>query len=170
MTDQAGSTSKFTMSEILFQYNQLASVLGKDTVTSFKNLSAARAALQTLEKTLENQAMETTNAVVEQVGEALDVASTIAAAPTVAVDPKYNSSGKRGPTQGIGVFCKGLIVQGKTNTEILAEVAKFYPTAKTTANCVAYYRAKLILAAKNAAAAAAAAGEGQTAPTEQAAA
>ena len=165
MTDQAGPTSKPTMSEILFQYNQLASVLGKDTVTSFKNLSAARAALQTLE----NQAMETTNAVVEQVGEALDAASTIvAAAPTVAVDPKYNSSGKRGPTQGIGVFCKGLIVQGKTNTEILAEVAKVYPTAKTTANCVAYYRAKLILAAKNVAAAAA--GEGQTAPTEQAAA
>jgi hypothetical protein len=60
---------------------------------------------------------------------------------------KYNSSGKRGPTQGIGAFAKGLIAEGKTNAEILEAITEQFPTAKTTSNCIAYYRSKMAKAA-----------------------
>ena len=133
--------AKQTMSEIIAAYNLLAAEQGKEEVSSFKNLQAARAALKSLESKPMNDQTESTE--VETSGApGLDT-------PTNG-GPKYNSSGKRGPTQGIGAFCKGLIVEGKTNAEILAAVAETFPTAKTTANCVAYYRAKLALAAKKA--------------------
>lgn len=130
--------SKQTMSEILAAYNELAVAQGKDEVSSFKNLSAARAALKSLESNSMTDTPESTE--VETTGApGLDTPSNSG--------PKYNSSGKRGPTQGIGAFCKGLIADGKTNVEILAAVAEQFPTAKTTANCVAYYRAKMAKAA-----------------------
>lgn len=132
--------AKQSMSEIIAAYNNLAQELGVDQVDSFKNLQAARAALQSLEsKTMNDETTEVENS---------GAASLDAPANS---GPKYNSSGKRGPTQGIGAFCKGLIADGKTNAEILAAVAENFPTAKTTANCVAYYRAKMALAAKAAA-------------------
>ena len=53
---------------------------------------------------------------------------------------KYASTDKRGPNQGVGAFCKELIVEGKTNAEVLAAVAEKFPTAKTSKGCVAYYR------------------------------
>lgn len=131
--------AKQTMSEIIAAYNLLAAEQGKEEVSSFKNLQAARAALKSLESKPMND--QTESAEVETSGApGLDTPAN--------GGPKYNSSGKRGPTQGIGAFCKGLIVEGKTNAEILAAVAETFPTAKTTANCVAYYRAKLALAAK----------------------
>ena len=131
--------SKQTMSEIIAAYNALAVEQGKDEVSSFKNLAAARAALKSLEsKPTMNDEVQTEE--VETSGApGLDTPSNGGA--------KYNSSGKRGPTQGIGAFCKGLIAEGKTNVEILAAVAEQFPTAKTTANCVAYYRAKMAKAA-----------------------
>jgi len=127
------------MSEIIAAYNVLAVEQDRDEVSSFKNLAAARAALKSLEsKTMNTETNETNE--------------TDAFDPDVGVSttrgPKYNSSGKRGPTQGIGAFCKGMIADGSTNVEILAAVAEQFPTAKTTANCVAYYRAKMKLAAK----------------------
>lgn len=130
--------SKPTMSEIIAEYNILAAELGKPEVTSFKNLSAARAALKSLESndmtdTNDTAATETTDETTGAPG--LDTPSNSG--------PKYNSTGKRGPTQGIGAFCKGLIAEGKTNPEILAAIAEQFPTAKTSANCVAYYRAKM---------------------------
>lgn len=127
--------SKPTMSEIIAEYNILAAELGKPEVTSFKNLSAARAAL----KSLESNDMTDTN----------DTAATDETTGAPGLDtpsnsgPKYNSTGKRGPTQGIGAFCKGLIAEGKTNPEILEAIAEQFPTAKTSTNCVAYYRAKM---------------------------
>lgn len=129
--------SKQTMSEIIAAYNTLAVEQGKEEVSSFKNLAAARAALKSLEsKPTMNDQVETT----EEVSADEPVNNTSG--------PKYNSAGKRGPTQGIGKFCKELIAEGKTNAEILAAVAEQFPTAKTTANCVAYYRAKMAAAAK----------------------
>lgn len=130
--------SKQTMSEIVAAYNVLAIAQGKEEVSSFKNLSAARAALASLESTPMTNEVETTEVETTEAGnEPVNNTS----------GPKYNSAGKRGPTQGIGAFCKGLITEGKTNAEILVAVAEQFPTAKTTANCVAYYRAKMKLSA-----------------------
>jgi len=53
---------------------------------------------------------------------------------------KYNSSGKRGPNQGIGAFAKEQIVQGKTNQEVLNMINEQFPTARTSMSCIAYYR------------------------------
>ena len=124
------------MSEILAAYNELAVSQGKEEVSSFKNLAAARAALASLEN---NESPQMTEETETSGAPGLDMPSNSG--------PKYNSTGKRGPTQGIGAFCKGLIAEGKTNAEILAAVAEQFPTAKTTANCVAYYRAKMAKAA-----------------------
>ena len=132
---------KQAMSEILAACNELAAAQGKDEVSSFKNLSAARAALKSLESSSMTESTESTKST-----ESTESISTTGApgldTPSNS-GPKYNSSGKRGPTQGIGAFCKSLIAAGKTNTEILAAIAEQFPTAKTTANCVAYYRAKM---------------------------
>ena len=135
--------SKQSMSQALALYNKLAAEQGKEVVTSFKSIAAALAAIKILESKPMNdqsedfQADETTGA------PGLDTPAQ--------GGPKYNSSGKRGPTQGIGKFCKELIAEGKTNAEVLVAVAEQFPTAKTTTNCVAYYRAKMVLAAKAAA-------------------
>ena len=53
---------------------------------------------------------------------------------------KYNSSGKRGPNQGIGAFAKEQIAQGKTNQEVLNMISEQFPTARTSMSCIAYYR------------------------------
>ena len=124
------------MSEIIAAYNVLAVEQDRDEVSSFKNLAAARAAL----KSLESKSMNTETNEADAFDPDAGVNNT--------AGPKYNSSGKRGPTQGIGAFCKGMIADGSTNAEILAAIAEQFPTAKTTANCVAYYRAKMKLAAK----------------------
>lgn len=129
--------TKQTMSEIIAAYNDLATAQSKPTADSFKNLSAARAALKSLES---NTMTEQTESQESQEAETTGAPGLDTPTPS---GPKYDSSAKRGPTQGVGVFCKGLIAEGKTNAEILAAVAVQFPTAKTTANCVAYYRTKM---------------------------
>lgn len=136
--------TKQTMSEIVAAYNKLAVAQGKDEVSSFKNLSAARAALKSLES---NTMTEQTETQVEDQATAEETTGAPGLDTPSNGGAKYNSSAKRGPTQGIGAFCKGLIAEGKTNVEILAAVAESFPTAKTTSNCVAYYRAKMAKAA-----------------------
>ena len=45
---------------------------------------------------------------------------------------------------GVGSFCKDKILNSNwTNKEILEEVLKVYPTAKTTYACIAWYRSDL---------------------------
>ena len=158
--------TKMSMSETMAKHNELAARLGVKPVTNFKSLSAARAALNTLENRM-NQEASTNEAPFDTTTEAT---APEGPAPIATSDAKYNSSGKRGPTQGIGAFCKELIVEGKTNAEILAAVAEKFPTAKTTTNCVAYYRAKLIKAAKEAAAPVTTPDADSPAPTEEVAA
>jgi len=142
--------SKQTMSEIVAAYNILAAEQGKDEVSSFKNLQAARAALKSLESKPMTDTPESTEVETSDTPESTEVETS----DTPGLDTpgnsgdKYNSAAKRGPTQGIGAFCKGLIAGGKSNAEILAAVTAQFPTAKTTANCVAFYRAKMALAAK----------------------
>jgi hypothetical protein len=53
---------------------------------------------------------------------------------------KYNSSGKRGPNQGVGAFVKALIAKGQDNATVLAAVKGQFPDAKTTTGCIAFYR------------------------------
>ena len=133
---------KMSMSQLIAMHNELAAKLGVGEETSFKNLAAARAAVTNLESKM-NQATDPLDG----------VESTVVDGEAVA--PKnnqvYNSSGKRGPTQGIGAYAKERILAGKTNPEILAEIAERFPSAKTTAGCIAYYRTALAKGPKKAA-------------------
>ena len=117
---------KMSMSELIARYNAVAATKGVEPVTEFKNLAAARTAVQSLE---EGKTMTETTTVATEAG----------AAPADA--QKYNSSGKRGPNQGVGEFAKGLIKDGKPNADVLAAVKEKFPGAKTTMGCIAYYRA-----------------------------
>jgi len=109
-----------TMDEVIDAHNKLATEQGKPTVGTFKSLKAARAALVKLQTP---------------------------AAPKEVKERSPNAV-ERGPVQGIGVFCKQQIIEGRTNKEILEMIAEQYPSAKTTGACVAYYRSKLVLAGK----------------------
>ena len=52
------------------------------------------------------------------------------------------TSVERGP-RGIGALAKNLILEGKTNEEIMAEVVAMYPTNATNINCINWYRNQL---------------------------
>lgn len=108
---------KMTMSELIVKHNELNPA---SPVTEFKNLAAARKAVEALENPGATPAE----------GEA----------PATGDTQKYNSSGKRGPTQGVGAFAKEQIAAGKNNAEVLEAVKAQFPTAKTTTSCIAYYR------------------------------
>ena len=126
MTD----TSKMGMTALIALYNEKAAALGKEAATEFKTTKAAREAIAALDANPETEA---------------------SGAPVLVPagdNSKYASTGKRGPNQGVGAFCKELIVEGKTNAEVLEAVAVKFPTAKTSKGCVAYYRTKLAAAAK----------------------
>ena len=53
---------------------------------------------------------------------------------------KYNSSGKRGPTQGVGEYAKSLLKTGMSSKDVLTKVLERFPTAKTSMGCIAYYK------------------------------
>jgi len=129
---------KMTMSELLARYNKLAGDLGQDAVTEFKNLAAARTAVETLEKKMERALNPST------VTDGMTPTGTTAN-PAAA---KYNSSGKRGPNQGVGAYAKELIVKGMDNKSALTAVLAKFPNAKTTTNCIGYYRTALTKAGK----------------------
>jgi hypothetical protein len=119
---------KMSMSELIARFNAVAATKNVTEVTEFKNLAAARAAVSALEQ----GPTVTTDTFVKD-----DADTTVPATDGA----KYNSSGKRGPNQGVGEFAKGLIVEGKTNPEVLEAVKSKFPGAKTTMGCIAYYRA-----------------------------
>lgn len=136
---------KLSMSELISMHNELADKLGVAQETSFKNLAAARTAVANLETKMENVTNDTTAEDVQDTR--IDVPSDPAGSmPPVAANPdkaKYNSSGKRGPTQGVGEYAKQLITQGLDNATVLAEVMKKFPSAKTSKGCIAFYRTAL---------------------------
>lgn len=117
---------KLSMSELIARYNAIASSRGIATVTEFKNLAAARAAVTQLE---EGKTMTETVATAES-QEALTTDAK-----------KYNSAGKRGPNQGVGEYAKNMIRDGADNKTVLEAIKVQFPAAKTTMGCVAYYRA-----------------------------
>jgi hypothetical protein len=119
-----------SMSELIHRHNELANQLGGPNVTEFKNLAAARAAVETLEKKLENPMSDTTNTTTEATAAATDTGDK----------SKYASTDKRGPNQGVGAFAKDLIATGLDNKAVLEAVKTKFPAAKTTTACIAYYR------------------------------
>tara|TARA_R110000868_G_scaffold5782_1_gene33935 strand:- start:14291 stop:14857 length:567 start_codon:yes stop_codon:yes gene_type:complete len=131
---------KLGMTELIAFHNQLAESLGVATETSFKSLGAARNAITTLQsKGTTPMSDETTAVAVET------PAADAAPVATVATDEsqKYNSSGKRGPNQGVGAFAKEQILAGKNNADALKAVLAQFPNAKTTTGCIAFYRTAL---------------------------
>ena len=108
---------EMTMEEMIEHHNELATELGKPTVESFKSLKAARAAVVKLTKPVAQKA------------------------PKPSADPEKLG---RGPVQGIGAFSKALLLEGKTNKEVLEAVQEQFPTAKTSISCISYYRSKLV--------------------------
>jgi len=136
---------KLGMTELIAYHNELASFLGVATETSFKSLGAARTAIINLESKKLAMNTETT---VESTESPIEGSAPVAAvtATTSLIsnsDQKYNSTGKRGPNQGVGAFAKELIVAGKSNAEALALVLAKFPNAKTTTGCIAFYRTAL---------------------------
>jgi len=136
---------KLGMTELIAYHNELASSLGVATETSFKSLGAARTAIINLESKKLAMNTETT---VESTESPIEGSAPVAAvtATTSLIsnsDQKYNSTGKRGPNQGVGAFAKELIVAGKSNAEALALVLAKFPNAKTTTGCIAFYRTAL---------------------------
>jgi hypothetical protein len=122
-----------SMSQLIEAYNRLATERGLPNETEFKNLAAARAAITNLE----NSTTMTTETITPD-----DVGTVPAEA--VAGDPsKYSTVGKRGPTQGVGEFAKDLLSKGMATADVLAAVKAQFPTAKTSASCIAYYKAAL---------------------------
>ena len=130
---------KLSMSELIAKHNELASALRLNPVTEFKNLNAARNAVESLEKKMSNTDV---NTVMD--GATPIVEGGVAAPEKSAADiAKYNSTDKRGPNQGVGAFAKEQLVAGKNNADTLAAVIEKFSTAKTTLGCIAYYRTAL---------------------------
>ena len=129
---------KLSMSELIVKHNELADALGVSQETSFKNLAAARNAVANLESKM-NQATNTEDTPFDGGTEVVEGA----AAPTGDKAAKYNSAGKRGPTQGVGAYAKELILEGMDNATVLAAVQDKFPSAKTSKGCIAFYRTAL---------------------------
>lgn len=66
-----------------------------------------------------------------------------AAKPTPTPAKKATAAPVKAKAQGIGAFCMGLIIKGKTNEEVLAAAKQQFPNAATSASSVAWYRNKL---------------------------
>ena len=136
---------KLSMSELIVMHNTLADTLGVAQETSFKNLAAARDAVANLEKKMENTAHAHDRSGDDRRADEMpsDPAGSVGTVHTTVDKSKYNSSGKRGPTQGVGEFAKSLIVQGLDNAAVLAAVMEKFPSAKTSKGCIAFYRTAL---------------------------
>ena len=107
-----------TKEEVVEAYNTLASANDMPTVEDFLSLKHARNEYKALAKSL------------KPVKE-----------PKVPSDPEVLG---RGPVQGVGNYAKELLLSGMANKEVLADVLAQFPSAKTSAACIGYYRTKLV--------------------------
>ena len=126
-----------SMSQLIEAYNVLATEKGVPHETEFKNLAAARAAITSLESKMTDE----TTAVDADPAAATATEGTDGAVSNT--DSKYSTVGKRGPTQGVGEFAKQLLAGGMPTGDVLTKVREQFPTAKTSASCIAYYKAAL---------------------------
>ena len=136
---------KLGMTELIKLHNELAEQLGVATESSFKSLGAARTAIINLESKKLNMNTPTAETTESPLGTTEANVNPDATPPAAKdnTDQKYNSSGKRGPNQGVGAFAKEQILAGKSNAEALAAVLAKFPDAKTTTGCIAFYRTAL---------------------------
>jgi len=132
-----------SMSELIALHNELAEKLGVSTETEFKNLKAARSAVATLESKMEQATNPTTANDAETTAGAAAVEGVTKHVLADSDKQKYNSSGKRGPNQGVGAFSKELILAGLSNADVLTQVIAKFPDAKTSKGCIAFYRTAL---------------------------
>jgi hypothetical protein len=123
MTDETGQANLQTMefTDLLDIYTTRCEELGKEPDDAHKTKEALIEAINALQGGEQQEGGDTS-------GEPSDK------------QQKYNSSGKRGPNQGIGAFAKEQIALGKTNQEVLSMIETQFPTARTSMSCIAYYR------------------------------
>jgi hypothetical protein len=127
-----------SMSQLIEEHNKLAQIVGVPQESEFKNLAAARTAITNLETKM-NQAVE---GGVPADGEQVATPEGDQG-PVSTTDSKYSTVGKRGPTQGVGEYAKELLSGGMATGDVLNAVREKFPTAKTSASCIAYYKAAL---------------------------
>jgi hypothetical protein len=144
MTDHSGKS----MSELIALHNELAVKLRVNPATEFKNLKAARAAVNDLENKMNQATNEGSTETTTTDAGAAAVEGVTKHVLKDADTQKYNSSGKRGPNQGVGAFAKELIVAGLSNADVLTKVMEKFPDAKTSKGCIAFYRTALSKAGK----------------------
>jgi hypothetical protein len=148
--DQA-DLKTMSMSKLIAHYNTLATAKGLPLQSEFKNLAAARAACMQIEgnkmtdETNPGATTEanSTDAPFEGVTDGSSVVGATATNLATGEASKYSTVGKRGPNQGIGEFAKSLLMAGVSTADTLAKVKEQFPTAKTSASCIAYYKAAL---------------------------
>ena len=138
---------KMSMSELIAKHNELAATLNVSPESSFKSLAAARSAVESLVNRQEKAMTQETTTTDAPFDGAVPAGSAAVASVVHTLGDtdrsKYNSSGKRGPNQGVGAFAKEQIQAGKSNAEALAAVLAKFPGAKTTTGCIAFYRTAL---------------------------
>jgi hypothetical protein len=144
---------KLGMTELIKLHNELAQQLGVATESSFKSLGAARTAITLLQqkapKTMNTETMNISADEVMTINSDNPLGPDATPAGAVSInapssDPgKYDSTGKRGPNQGVGAFAKEQIIAGKSNSDALKAVLAKFPNAKTTTGCIAFYRTAL---------------------------
>jgi len=135
-----------SMSQIIDAYNELATKAGKPAVTEFKSLNFARTSLSELEAKMNDTTTQDAPFEADAPADATAAPTDAPAAPTKvksADAAKYDSTGKRGPNQGVGAHAKALLLTGATNDVVLASVQATFPDAKTSKGCIAFYRAAL---------------------------
>lgn len=122
-----------TMHELVAFYNAHS---GKEPVKRFKNLDAARQAVQQVIAVLEGEVPDG----MEEEAEEIHADATSISAQLIAA----NAEGHKSSTKNAGVWLnvKMLLEQGLTNKEILVKLEELYGNTNTTYACVAWYRNK----------------------------
>jgi hypothetical protein len=135
------SIRKMTLEQATEYANEMRAKLGLDPAT-FETVTAARMDCIDLESKMtafdatatadvpfdaDQPVPENANAAAEQ--------STDAGAKS-----KYDTSGKRGPNLGTGVYARQRIIEGADNKTILAEIHEKFPGARTSLASIAFYR------------------------------
>lgn len=121
------------MAELVEFYNQHS---GKDPVKKFKNLDAARQAVQQVIAELEGEVPDG----MEEEAEEIHTDATSISAQLVAANAEGHKSSTK--NEGVWLNVKMLLEQGLTNKEILVKLEELYGNTNTTYACVAWYRNK----------------------------
>ena len=106
---------------------ELAANLGEPAPQSFDSLGEARMAVLQLQERVNS-------------GGTGDEAAPAAETKDKGGISKYNTAGRRGPSQGIGAYAKAKILEGLDNKAILEDILATFPGAKTSMSSISFYR------------------------------